>query len=85
VPPFTVSFGLAATEGSMTFSQTLELADRALLDAKRTGRDRIVAYGTLEPDLESVDEPGGEPAAPLTTAVRATAVATSDSSATPVA
>jgi diguanylate cyclase (GGDEF)-like protein len=85
VPPFTVSFGLAATEGSMTFSQTLELADRALLDAKRTGRDRIVAYGTLDPDAETGDESGGEPAEPVTTAVPATAVAINDSSATPVA
>jgi len=49
VPPFTVSFGLAASEPGLTFSQTLEAADQALLDAKRTGRDRIVVAGA-EPE-----------------------------------
>ncbi len=45
VPPFTASFGIAATEGDLTFSQTVELADQALLEAKRGGRNRIVVKG----------------------------------------
>jgi diguanylate cyclase (GGDEF)-like protein len=45
VPPFTVSFGMASSRPERTFSETLELADAALLDAKATGRDRIVIAG----------------------------------------
>ena len=52
VPPFTVSFGVAASEPGLTFSQTLEAADQALLCAKRTGRDRIVIAGAGEASEE---------------------------------
>jgi PleD family two-component response regulator len=45
VPSFTVSFGIAASEPGLTFSQTLEAADQALLHAKRAGRDRIAIAG----------------------------------------
>ena len=45
VPPFTVSFGITAARPENTFSQTLEIADAALLKAKATGRDRIVISG----------------------------------------
>lgn len=45
VAPFTVSFGVTAARPENTFSQTLEIADAALLKAKATGRDRIVISG----------------------------------------
>jgi diguanylate cyclase (GGDEF)-like protein len=50
VPPFTVSFGIAASELGLTFSQTLEAADEALLHAKRSGRDRISIAGASDDD-----------------------------------
>jgi diguanylate cyclase (GGDEF)-like protein len=50
VPPFTVSFGIAASEPGLTFSQTLEAADEALLHAKRSGRDRISIAGASDDD-----------------------------------
>jgi len=46
VPPFTVSFGLAASEPGVTFGETVDAADQALLRAKREGRDRIVVAGS---------------------------------------
>ena len=45
VPPFTVSFGITAARPENTFTQTLEIADAALLKAKATGRDRVVISG----------------------------------------
>ncbi len=42
VPPFTVSFGLAAAETGWTFGEALDAADTALLAAKAAGRDRVV-------------------------------------------
>jgi diguanylate cyclase (GGDEF)-like protein len=42
VPLFTVSFGLAASEPGLSFGETVDAADQALLRAKREGRDRIV-------------------------------------------
>jgi diguanylate cyclase (GGDEF)-like protein len=44
-PSFTVSFGLAASRPERTFSETLESADAALLDAKAAGRNRVVVAG----------------------------------------
>jgi diguanylate cyclase (GGDEF)-like protein len=53
VPRFTASFGLAADRGNEFFSEILEAADRALLSAKRQGRDQIVlADDRLAIDLE---------------------------------
>jgi diguanylate cyclase (GGDEF)-like protein len=50
VPRFTASFGLAADRGNEFFSEILEAADRALLSAKRRGRDQVVlADETGEP------------------------------------
>jgi diguanylate cyclase (GGDEF)-like protein len=60
VPGFTVSVGLAASEPSESFADTVARADEALLDAKGTGRDRVVssvdvpAPGATE---EAVDSP----------------------------
>ena len=44
-PQFTASFGMTAARPENTFSETLELADAALLKAKAAGRDRIVISG----------------------------------------
>jgi PleD family two-component response regulator len=56
VPTFTVSFGVAASAPGLTFSQTLEAADQALLRAKRAGRDRIVIAGAGASDDETETE-----------------------------
>jgi diguanylate cyclase (GGDEF)-like protein len=56
VPPFTASFGMTAARPENTFSETLELADGALLKAKATGRDRIVISGP-EGVPPTVDDP----------------------------
>jgi diguanylate cyclase (GGDEF)-like protein len=45
IPSFRASFGISASEGQISFSQTLERADRALLDAKAAGRDRVTVSG----------------------------------------
>jgi diguanylate cyclase (GGDEF)-like protein len=45
IPPFRASFGIAASEGQISFSQALERADKALLDAKAGGRDRVAVSG----------------------------------------
>lgn len=58
VPTFTVSIGLAPYDPSLTFSEMLELADKALLNAKQTGRNRTVVAGQADVEangLEPVD------------------------------
>ena len=57
LPMFTVSFGIAASEVGLTFSQTLDAADQALLCAKRAGRDRVVVDGAEPPLDDAVDAP----------------------------
>jgi diguanylate cyclase (GGDEF)-like protein len=62
VPPFTVSFGVASGRLGTPFDDTLALADRALLEAKSQGRDRVVVAGSDNegPDVgfgETVSEP----------------------------
>lgn len=42
-PAFTVSFGVAETNGEMLFVDVLAKADEALLQAKRQGRNRTIA------------------------------------------
>jgi diguanylate cyclase (GGDEF)-like protein len=42
VPPFTVSIGLADSEPPESFVDTVARADEALMQAKQTGRDRVV-------------------------------------------
>jgi PleD family two-component response regulator len=44
VPPFTVSFGVADSLAAHDFDETVGLADRALLEAKRAGRNRTIAH-----------------------------------------
>lgn len=47
--PITVSVGVAQREDSLdTAEKLLDLADRALLAAKRQGRNQVVALGSLE-------------------------------------
>ncbi len=55
-PRFTASFGIAVSRPEQTFSQTLEVADAALLEAKASGRDRVIVAGADEPGTE--DSPG---------------------------
>jgi diguanylate cyclase (GGDEF)-like protein len=45
LPPFTVSFGVAASDEADTFDDVVALADGALLSAKAGGRDQVVASG----------------------------------------
>jgi diguanylate cyclase (GGDEF)-like protein len=45
VPPFTVSFGLAASADAGTFEEVVAVADRALLAAKAAGRNRVLVAG----------------------------------------
>jgi diguanylate cyclase (GGDEF)-like protein len=58
LPPFTASFGVAASAPGASFAQTLDAADQALLRAKRTGRDRVVVNGAEALDDEQVVAPG---------------------------
>ncbi len=66
LPSFTASFGITAARPENTFSETLELADAALLKAKATGRDRVVISGPEGPVAEGETEPSepSEPARP---------------------
>ncbi len=61
-PPFTVSFGLAASETGLTFSETVDAADQALLLAKRQGRDRVVVAGAERADDVAPSHTPPEPA-----------------------
>jgi diguanylate cyclase (GGDEF)-like protein len=45
LPRFTASFGVTVSRPEDTFSQSLELADGALLKAKAAGRNRVVIAG----------------------------------------
>ncbi len=46
LPPFTSSFGVAASARGAAPAEVLEAADRALYAAKRAGRDRVVVCGS---------------------------------------
>jgi diguanylate cyclase (GGDEF)-like protein len=41
VPPFTVTFGVASSAYAAGFEEVVAIADAALLDAKRAGRNRV--------------------------------------------
>ncbi|MGZ4711357.1 MAG: diguanylate cyclase [Acidimicrobiia bacterium] len=42
VPPFTVTFGVASSDYADEFDEMVAIADRALLDAKAAGRNRVL-------------------------------------------
>jgi diguanylate cyclase (GGDEF)-like protein len=44
VPPFTVSFGIAAPDADAELDDLISTADVALLAAKRAGRDRVLVF-----------------------------------------
>jgi diguanylate cyclase (GGDEF)-like protein len=43
----TISGGVASAEHDVTFDEVLQRADRALYNAKESGRNKIVAYSSL--------------------------------------
>ena len=54
VPPFTVTFGVASSTQAAEFDEVVAIADRALLDAKSAGRNRVaVAEQITASTLES--------------------------------
>jgi len=57
LPPFTVSFGVADSRLSEDLDELLAAADRALLAAKRAGRDQVVMAGAEPPAKEDVEDP----------------------------
>ena len=62
VPPFTCSFGLAASTDGADPESVIRVADEALLRAKAAGRDRIVRSGDHVPVRPSTGPAGAEPA-----------------------
>jgi diguanylate cyclase (GGDEF)-like protein len=54
VPAFTVSFGLASSRDAGTFDEVVAIADRALLDAKTAGRNRVILASALGRSSETV-------------------------------
>lgn len=46
--PVTATFGLAEVNAGISVDDAIELADKALYDGKRTGRNRVVAYNPSE-------------------------------------
>jgi diguanylate cyclase (GGDEF)-like protein len=56
-PRFTVSFGIARSRPERTFSETLEAADAALLNAKATGRDRVIVSGAEDQSAGGKSDP----------------------------
>ncbi|MEO6654211.1 MAG: GGDEF domain-containing protein [Ilumatobacteraceae bacterium] len=66
LPTFTVSLGLVDTTGGDDLSELIQLADRALMQAKADGRDRIVIWDsslaepTSSAELDAEPEPGTE-------------------------
>jgi diguanylate cyclase (GGDEF)-like protein len=68
-PRFTVSFGIARSRPQQTFSETLEAADAALLNAKAKGRDRVIIAGSEDQSAGGISEPVSSDA-PTTSSTR---------------
>lgn len=64
VPPFTASFGVVDTKIDRDLEGLFLAADRALFDAKRAGRDRVVRGegAPTQPSTPFVDRPSDVPA-----------------------
>jgi diguanylate cyclase (GGDEF)-like protein len=60
LPNFTVSMGLVEASDDEDLVKLIERADRALFEAKRMGRDRIITHGGSDLDLPSDDADGHE-------------------------
>ncbi len=60
-PAFTASFGIADTSMTNDLEELVNMADEALLHAKKTGRNKTVIAGLFDPD-EAIDGSGVEPA-----------------------
>ncbi|WP_370325664.1 diguanylate cyclase [Euzebya sp.] len=73
IPQVTISFGLAHSSMAIDIEALMRLADVALFDAKREGRDRVVvAQGPVAeaplaetPQAETAPEPEAAPRAPV--------------------
>jgi diguanylate cyclase (GGDEF)-like protein len=57
LPRFTASFGVTVSKPEDTFSQSLELADGALLKAKAAGRNRVVIAGDSDVRAPAATKP----------------------------
>ena len=57
VPPFTVSIGLTSWEPPEEFAETVVRADKAMLYAKQTGRDRVVTSIEVPADSTPFEAP----------------------------
>jgi diguanylate cyclase (GGDEF)-like protein len=55
LPPFTVSFGLASSDQTVTFDEVVAWADSALLAAKAGGRDQVVTSAGSGPHGAGAD------------------------------
>jgi diguanylate cyclase (GGDEF)-like protein len=56
VPSFTVTFGVASTAYATEYDEIVAIADRALLDAKSAGRNRVVAADFPGADREPIEQ-----------------------------
>ncbi len=61
-PPFTVSFGVTDTNMGTDLEELINLADEALLNAKGSGRDRVVIAGQLEQIAPDIVQPAEDQA-----------------------
>ena len=56
VPPFTVTFGVASSAYATDFDEIVAIADRALLDGKAAGRNRVLVAEFPTDDPHLVDQ-----------------------------